>query len=62
VDTYPLPRDKDEKARLKLADVLFYYIMDKKLYYAPVGKFDKVLDVGTGTGSWALNLGNTQLP
>lgn len=44
--------------RLELGDTLFCCIMDRKLYYAPVGELDNVLDVGTGTGSWAIAFGN----
>ena len=32
--------------------------MDGKLYFAPVKAPKKVLDIGTGTGIWAMDFGD----
>ena len=32
--------------------------MNGKLFYAPVANPTRILDVGTGTGIWALEIGN----
>jgi methylase of polypeptide subunit release factors len=38
--------------------VFLNHFIAKKLYYAPLGKIDHVLDLGTGTGIWAIDFGN----
>jgi SAM-dependent methyltransferase len=62
-ENYPLPRDGYEVDRLDFEHFIFHtIIMNGKLYYAPLAEIDDVLDVGTGTGIWAIDFGNRQFP
>jgi methylase of polypeptide subunit release factors len=42
----------------KLHDVMFD-LLDKKLYLAPVENPQRILDIGTGTGIWAIDVAET---
>ncbi|PMD22736.1 S-adenosyl-L-methionine-dependent methyltransferase [Hyaloscypha hepaticicola] len=55
--TYWLPNDEDEKSRLDLQHHLFQLTLGGKLFTAPIDpkKTLRVLDVGTGTGIWAID-------
>ncbi|KAK1974423.1 methyltransferase domain-containing protein [Colletotrichum cereale] len=59
---YFLPNDKRELERLDLEHTLWLLVNDDKLGMAPPcqkgAKFGRVLDVGTGTGIWALDFGD----
>lgn len=51
---YPIPEDELEQERLELQHQLFAMTFGK-LYLAPVdGDPENVLDLGTGTGTWAM--------
>lgn len=52
---YPIPEDEMEQERLELQHQLFSMTFDGKLYLAPLeGDPENVLDLGTGTGTWAM--------
>lgn len=52
---YPVPNDEAEKDRLDLQHHAFRLSLDGALYRAPISKnIQNVLDVGTGTGIWAI--------
>lgn len=53
---YYLPQDAKEQGRLDLVHYIFLVLMQGKLHLAPIRKEDlkMVLDVGTGTGIWAI--------
>ncbi|KAJ7172243.1 S-adenosyl-L-methionine-dependent methyltransferase [Mycena filopes] len=55
---YALPSDEIERQRLVLQHKTLRTIFGDKILFAPVtlGKDDKVLDVGTGSGVWILDL------
>jgi SAM-dependent methyltransferase len=55
---YSFPNDEPENDRLDLQHHLFILTLDGKLYTAPIPKeksLHRVLDVGTGTGIWAID-------
>ena len=53
---YYLPNDDKENGRLDIHYALVRRIMDGKLNLAPLpNKIDRAIDLGTGTGLWAIN-------
>ena len=53
---YPLPNDEQEQDRLDLLHHIFTLILGGKLYDAPISPPpNRVLDIGTGTGIWAID-------
>lgn len=57
---YVLPRDLEEINRLDFQHYMLRHAL-RGLYAAPVSETDSILDVGTGTGRWALDMA-TVLP
>jgi SAM-dependent methyltransferase len=57
---YVLPSDKQELDRLDLQHTVFKLTMDEKLFFAPLNKekIHNILDIGTGTGRWANEIGD----
>ncbi|KAM0421281.1 hypothetical protein ACHAPT_011003 [Fusarium lateritium] len=59
---YHFPNDDVENERLDLQHHIFYLTLDGKLGFAPPNKADskvaRVLDLGTGTGIWAMDFGD----
>ncbi|SPO06233.1 related to methyltransferase [Cephalotrichum gorgonifer] len=51
---YLLPMDEQELERLELQNHLVWLTLDKRLYHSPVENFNRVLDVGCGTGQWTI--------
>jgi len=54
---YPVPDDEDEADRLDLQHHLWLKTLDGKLFLAPLDEknLQNVLDIGTGTGIWAID-------
>lgn len=53
---YLLPNDEQEQDRLDLLHHIFLLILGGKLYDAPItSELKRVLDIGTGTGIWAID-------
>lgn len=52
---YIFPNDEREADRLDLQHHLFYLTFAGQLHFAPVNKPSHALDVGTGTGIWAVD-------
>ncbi|KAK5053182.1 hypothetical protein LTR84_002156 [Exophiala bonariae] len=53
--SYILPEDDKEQDRLDLQHEMFLKSLDQKLHLAPIdSKLHEVLDLGTGTGIWAI--------
>jgi len=56
---YVLPNDDEEQDRLDLFHHIFLMMLDGKLYDAPIATTpQRVLDIGTGTGIWAIDFGD----
>jgi ubiquinone/menaquinone biosynthesis C-methylase UbiE len=55
---YPLPNDAAEQHRLKLFHHIWYMLMNSKLCKMPLYDPQMVLDVGCGTGDWAIDMGD----
>ncbi|KAK5114621.1 hypothetical protein LTR85_010198 [Meristemomyces frigidus] len=55
---YYLPNDESEQDRLDLQHAVFRYALDGRLFLAPLLKdnLHDVLDVGCGTGLWAMDV------
>ncbi|KAK1529805.1 methyltransferase domain-containing protein [Colletotrichum paranaense] len=57
---YNFPNDEDEMDRLDLVHTLMVKTIGNKLFLAPINKstLHRVLDVGTGTGIWSIEMGD----
>ncbi|KAM7214214.1 Trans-aconitate 2-methyltransferase [Rhypophila decipiens] len=56
---YPIPNDDLEQNREDMKHALMLELTDGKLFFAPIGDAPKkVIDVGTGTGIWAIEMGD----
>jgi trans-aconitate methyltransferase len=55
---YPLPNDEAELDRLNIVHHMLKKALDDKLFLAPISDFHRVLDIGTGTGIWAIEMGD----
>ncbi|OJJ36317.1 hypothetical protein ASPWEDRAFT_737065 [Aspergillus wentii DTO 134E9] len=53
---YMMPNDEDEQDRLDLVHHLYLMLMKGELYNAPIENPQKILDLGTGTGIWAIEM------
>ncbi|KAF8471771.1 putative TAM domain methyltransferase [Kalaharituber pfeilii] len=51
-----MPNDEREQDRLDLYHHIFLSLMGGKLYTAPIENPKRILDVGTGTGIWAIDM------
>lgn len=58
LEGYLLPNDEQESDRLDIAHEMTLRILGNKLYFAPFeGTPQRVLDLATGTGIWAIDFG-----
>ncbi|KAK8237765.1 methyltransferase domain-containing protein [Phyllosticta capitalensis] len=56
---YIMPNDEKELERLNMMHFMFRKVLGDKIYRAPISKNTKrVLDIGTGTGIWAIEMGD----
>lgn len=55
---YHYPNDSTENERLDFQYTILSHVMDQKLHFAPIGNPERILDIGTGTGSWAIEMGD----
>ncbi|KAF5026816.1 hypothetical protein F66182_1100 [Fusarium sp. NRRL 66182] len=54
--TYLVPNDDEEQDRMDLVHHIYSLILDGKLHLAPIdNNVQRVLDLGTGTGIWAID-------
>ncbi|RPA82441.1 S-adenosyl-L-methionine-dependent methyltransferase [Ascobolus immersus RN42] len=55
---YLLPNDEKEQERLDLTHHMYRIMLKGELFKAPIKKPKRVLDLGTGTGVWAIDFGD----
>jgi len=53
-----MPNDEDEQTRLQILHGVFQYILGNRLTTVPLHDPEKILDIGTGTGEWAMAMGD----
>jgi ubiquinone/menaquinone biosynthesis C-methylase UbiE len=54
--TYAFPNDEDELDRMDLENHLWKLLLDGATHLAPLRDPHKILDLGTGTGIWAIDM------
>ncbi|KAG6135800.1 hypothetical protein E4U38_001682 [Claviceps purpurea] len=56
---YPMPIDNLEQNREHMKHTMLMMLTENKLFLAPIGDHpQKILDIGTGTGTWAIEVGD----
>ncbi|KAK3389846.1 methyltransferase [Podospora didyma] len=56
---YPLPNDEREQTREDMLHAMMMEATDGRLFFAPIVEHpQKILDLGTGTGIWAIEVAN----
>ncbi|KAN0095936.1 S-adenosyl-L-methionine-dependent methyltransferase [Hyaloscypha variabilis] len=56
---YVLPNDEEEKDRMDIQYHALRILFEEKLFYAPIDKNPQcILDIGTGTGIWVMDVGD----
>lgn len=55
---YLLPNDERERERMELVNDAINLIFEGKPFFAPVRNPHKIVDMGTGTGAWAIDVGD----
>ncbi|KAA8903044.1 S-adenosyl-L-methionine-dependent methyltransferase [Sphaerosporella brunnea] len=55
LDKNPMPTDEAEQDRLDMHHESFLMLLDGELHVAPIKEPHRILDVGTGTGIWAID-------
>ncbi|KAE9362870.1 S-adenosyl-L-methionine-dependent methyltransferase [Stipitochalara longipes BDJ] len=54
---YPFPNDENEQNRDDMKHAMIMELCEQKLYYAPIGEgVQTILDLGTGTGIWLIEM------
>ncbi|KAH8777976.1 S-adenosyl-L-methionine-dependent methyltransferase [Hyaloscypha finlandica] len=56
---YYYPNDPTEAERLEYQHCVIDFALDSRLHYAPLFAPRYVLDIGTGTGDWAIEMGDS---
>jgi SAM-dependent methyltransferase len=55
---YYMPNDEDEQTRLQMLNGVYYSLFGHRLTTVPLTNPKKILDIGTGTGEWAMAMGD----
>ena len=53
---YPLPNDEAEQDRMDLLHHIWLMMLDGNLLHSKIDQPQRILDVGTGTGIWAIDM------
>lgn len=57
---YLLPNDEKEQEHMNIISHLFRLILGGRLFLAPLPQdIKRILDIGTGTGDWAIDMGES---
>ncbi|KAJ5631616.1 uncharacterized protein N7484_011716 [Penicillium longicatenatum] len=56
LNNYMMPNDEEEQDRMDLAHHIWLLLMKGELFQAPVKNPQRILDLGTGTGIWAIDI------
>ncbi|KAF8544212.1 S-adenosyl-L-methionine-dependent methyltransferase, partial [Trichophaea hybrida] len=59
VDKNLMPTDEKEQDRLDMHHEIMLAMLDGRLHLAPVKEPHRILDIGTGTGIWAIDMADT---
>jgi SAM-dependent methyltransferase len=59
VQNYFMPNDEDEQLRLQIIHQVYLSMLDSKLTTVSLRNPTKILDIGTGTGEWAIGMAET---
>lgn len=54
-----MPNDEDEQLRLQIVHQVYLSMLNSKLTTVPLRNPAKILDIGTGTGEWAVGMAET---
>lgn len=57
ISAYLYPNDEQELDRLDMQHHMFKLVMENKLYHVPLENPQQILDVGTGSGIWPIEMG-----
>jgi SAM-dependent methyltransferase len=57
VPNYFMPNDEDEQLRMQIIHQVYLFMFDSQLTTVPLENPKKILDIGTGTGEWAIAMG-----
>jgi len=57
---YYMPNDDIEQWRMAIQHQVFMHVLDGEVTLAPIQNPDHILDVGTGTGDWAIKMAELQ--
>ena len=55
---YYMPNDEDEQTRMQMLDMAFLHIFGGRVTTVPLKNPTRILDIGTGCGEWAVNIGD----
>ncbi|KAF4633396.1 hypothetical protein G7Y89_g4717 [Cudoniella acicularis] len=55
---YYMPNDEEEQIRMKILHEVYLYLLGGRLTTVPLKNPTKILDVGTGCGDWAMDIGD----
>ncbi|OLN85772.1 hypothetical protein CCHL11_07789 [Colletotrichum chlorophyti] len=56
---YNFPNDEAEQEREDMKHAMLKLLCNQKLHFAPIGDSpQQILDIGTGTGAWAIEMGD----